>query len=327
MTEHAIEATAAHTAVTFDDILLAQGRITPYLKPTPLESAPELGANAYLKLENANLTHSFKIRGALNAMLSLDAAAKARGVVAASSGNHAQGIAYAAHLAGVRARIVMPEHTPKKKVNGVRRWGAEPVLFGPTYDDAEAEGRRLEKADDMTFISPYNDRHVIAGAGTVGVEIVNALPYVERVLVPVSGGGLIAGVATAVKALRPWAKVIGVNAESAPAMYNTFYNTSKPQVWETLAEALSGEVEAGSITLDICKQYVDEIVLVSESQIAAAMRWMIGTQGWLVEGGGAVCVAALLHGIVPADERVTAAVISGGNVDLETVQQIIGMKA
>lgn len=322
MTEHATE-TATHIAVTFDDILLAQGRITPHLRPTPLESAPELGANAYLKLENANLTHSFKIRGALNAMLSLDETARARGVVAASSGNHAQGIAYAAHLAGVRARIVMPEHTPKKKVNGVRRWGAEPVLFGPTYDDAEAEGRRLEKADGMTYISPYNDRHVIAGAGTVGLEIVTALPYVERVLVPVSGGGLIAGVATAVKTLRPWAQVIGVNAESAPAMYNYFYNTGKPQVWETLAEALSGEVEAGSITLDICKQHVDEIVLVSEDQIAAAMRWMIGTQGWLVEGGGAVCVAALLQGVVPVNDAVTAAVISGGNVDLETVRGVL----
>jgi threonine dehydratase len=176
----------------------------------------------------------------------------------------------------------------------------------------------------MTYISPYNDRHVIAGAGTVGLEIVAGLPYIERVLVPVSGGGLIAGVATAVKSLRPWAKVIGVCAESAPAMYNFFYNTTKPQVWETLAEALSGEVEAGSITLDICQQYVDEIVLVSEDQIAAAMRWMIGTQGWLVEGGGAVCVASLLHGVVPVNDAVTAAVISGGNVDLETVRQIIG---
>jgi threonine dehydratase len=219
----------------------------------------------------------------------------------------------------------MPLHTPARKVNGVRRWGAQAVLFGATYDDAEAEGRRIEAAEGLTFISPYNDARVIAGAGTVGLEIVEALPEVERVVVCVSGGGLIAGVATAVKALRPQAQVIGVNAESAPAMYNTFYGTGRPQVWDTLAEALSGEIEAGSITLDICRQHVNQIVLVNEAQIAAAVRWMIEGQGWLVEGGGAVGIAAWMSGVIARDDRPTALVVSGGNIDADTLARALAL--
>lgn len=306
----------------FPDIVQAQIRLRAYLQPTPLEHAPDLGEQVYLKLENANKTHSFKIRGALNALLSLDEAARQRGIVTASSGNHAQGVSYAAHVVGARAQILMPNHTPKKKVNGVRRYGAEAVLFGDNYDESEAEALRRGREEGKTFVSAYNDRYVMAGAGTVGMEIVQQLPQVERVVVCVSGGGLIGGTAMAVKHLRPDCEVIGVNAESAPAMYNEFYKTDKPQVWETLAEALSGEIEPGSITVPVAHEYVDRMVLVSEAQIAAAMRFMLGVQGWLVEGGGAVGVAALLHGIIPAD-KVTAVVVSGGNVDPETVQTVL----
>ena len=268
------------------DIVLAQQRLGAHLQPTPLEAAAELGASIFLKLENANLTHSFKIRGALNAMLSLDENARAKGIVAASSGNHAGAVAYAAQLCGVSAQILMPVATPKKKVSGVRRYGAEAVLHGDNYDETEAEGLR-RASSGSTWISPYNDRRVIAGAGTIGLEIVAQLPQVQRVLVPVGGGGLIAGVATAVKALGADIEVIGVNAESAPAMYNAFHASDKPQIWETLAEALSGEIEAGSMTLPICKRCLDDVVLVAEQQIAAAMRFMIEVQGWVVEGGGA----------------------------------------
>lgn len=309
--------------VTFDDILRANERIRPYLQSTPLETAPTLGAQVALKLENLNLTHSFKVRGALNAILSLDEETKAQGIIAASSGNHAQGVAYAAHVTGTPARIVMPTHTPRRKVDGVRRWGAEAVLFGATYDEAEAEGRRLESTEKRPFVSPYNDPHVIAGAGTVGLEIALEMPTVERVLVPVSGGGLISGVALAIKTLRPTAEVIGVCAESAPAMYNTFYDTTLPQVWDTLAEALSGEIENGSITIDLARRYVDRVVLVSESEIRAAMRWAVDALGLLIEGGGAVGIAALRSGVVTPDERPTAVVISGGNLDLETVQRVL----
>jgi len=308
--------------ITLGDIIRAHQRLKPLLPYTPLEPAPDLGENIHLKLENANRTHSFKIRGALNAVLSLDDNARQQGIIAASSGNHAQAVAYASHLTGAKAQILMPKHTPNKKVNGVKRYGATPILFGDNYDEAEAEALQRAKTEG-TWVSPYNDPQVIAGAGTVGVEIVEQLPDVERVVVCVSGGGLIAGVATAVKELKPDVEVIGVNAESAPAMYNVFYETDKPQVWDTLAEALSGEIEAGSVTVPISQQYVDDMVLVSEEQIAVAMRWMIAVQGWLVEGGGSVGVASLLHDVLPRDGRVTAVVVSGGNVDPETVQSIL----
>lgn len=309
--------------ITLGDIIRAQHRLKGLLQYTPLEAAPDLGENIYLKLENANKTHSFKIRGALNAVLSLDESARQKGIVAASSGNHAQAVAYASHLTGANAQILMPKHTPKKKVNGVKRYGAEAVLFGETYDEAEAEGLRRGRDNRLTWVSPYNDQNVIAGAGTIGVEIIEQLPDVERVVVCVSGGGLIAGVATAIKELKPNVEVIGVNAESAPAMYNVFYDTDKPQVWETLAEALSGEIEHGSMTVPISQKYVDDIVLVSEEQIANAMRWMMDVQGWVVEGGGAVGMASLLHDVLPRDGQITAVVVSGGNVDGKTLRDVL----
>lgn len=309
--------------ITLGDIIRAQHRLKGLLQPTPLESAPDLGENIYLKLENANKTHSFKIRGALNAVLSLGESAWGKGIVAASSGNHAQAVAYASHLTKTHAQILMPKHTPQKKIKGVKRYGAEAILFGDNYDEAEAEGLRRGREKGLTWVSPYNDPHVIAGAGTVGVEIIEQLPDVERVVVCVSGGGLIAGVATAVKQLKPEVEVIGVNALSAPAMYNVFHQTDKPQVWDTLAEALSGDIEDGSITIPISRKYVDDIVLVTEEQIANAMRWMINVQGWIVEGGGAVGIASLLHDVIPDDDRITAIVVSGGNVDGSTLRDIL----
>lgn len=309
--------------VTASDILAARERLTGYLRPTPLEHIPHIGGNVWLKLENANRTHSFKIRGALNAMLSLDEAARARGIVTASSGNHAQGVAYAAHLLGLPAKILMPMHTPKKKVDGVRRYGAEVLLFGENYDETELEGRRLEQVEGRTFVSPYNDARVVAGAGTVGVEIVEELPEVERVIVPASGCGLISGVGLAIKHANPAIEVIGVNALSAPALYNWLNGEQLPQVWDTLAEALSGEIEVGSITFDISKQVVDRCELVTEKQIAHAMHWLMVNAGWIAEGGGSVGVAALLAGIIPLDERPTAVVISGGNVDEATLRRVL----
>ena len=308
--------------VTLGDIIRAGHRLAPHLQQTPLEDAPALGADTWLKLENANKTHSFKIRGALNAVLSLDNVARSRGIIAASSGNHAGAVAYAAHLTGASAQILMPVTTPKKKVDNVRRYGAEAVLFGDNYDEAEAEALR-RVGEGRTWVSPYNDPHVIAGAGTIGVEILQQLPAVERVIVPVSGGGLIAGVATAIKELNPEIEVIGVNAKSAPAMYNAFHETDRPQVWDTLADALSGEIEVGSITVPICQRYLDDMALVSEGQMASAMRFMLEKQGWVVEGGGAVGVAAVMHDVVPRDCTITAVVVSGGNVDLAVLARVL----
>jgi len=308
---------------TLSDVVNARERLNTYLNPTLLETAPGLGEQVWLKLENTHPTHSFKIRGALNAIFSLTEMAKAKGVVTASSGNHAQGLAYAAHLTQTRAKILMPKHTPQRKVNGVKRYGAEALLFGHNYDETEAEARRIEREEHMTFVSAYNDAHVVAGAGTIGLEILDQLPDVERVVVCVSGGGLIAGIAMVIKSRKPNVEVIGVNAVSAPAMYNHFYNTQYPQVWDTLAEALSGEIEDGCITLGIVKKYVDRIMLVTEEAIADAMRWMVDVQGWIVEGGGAVGVAALRSNVIPADGRPTAVVVSGGNVDGATLRRVL----
>ncbi|MCA9909104.1 MAG: threonine/serine dehydratase, partial [Anaerolineae bacterium] len=258
--------------ITLSDIALARYRLSTHLTPTPLEPASGLGNHIWLKLENANKTHSFKIRGAINAMLALDNRARGRGIVTASSGNHAQGIACAANLLGMRARIVMARNTAERKVRGVIRWGSEPLLFGEGYTEAEAEALRVRDAIGAIYISPYNDPNVIAGQGTIGLEILDALPDVERVIVPTSGGGLISGVALALKAIKPSVEVIGVNLERSPAMYNAFYGEQLPVYEDSLADALPGEIEQGSITIDIVRERVDGIVLVSEEAVAQAMR-------------------------------------------------------
>lgn len=310
--------------VNNSDILKATDRLRHYLIPTPLEYAPALAPKAWLKLEITNPTHSFKIRGALNAVLSLTELGRHSRIIAASSGNHAQGVAYAAYQTGMQARIYMPQHTPQRKIHGVRRYGTEAILFGTTYDEAEAEARRIAREANIPFISPYNDAQVIAGAGTIGHEILAQLPTTAQVVVPVSGGGLISGIATAIKATRPDISIIGVNTVSAPAMYNRFHGTQLPENPETLAEALSGDIETHSITLPIVKSLVEDMVLVTEEQIAAAMYWMIEAQGWLVEGGGAVGVAAVLHKIIAADERPTVIVISGSNLDMAAIRHVMG---
>ncbi len=305
-----------------DQITLAGERLRPYLPPTPLEEAPTLGSGVWLKLENSNKTHSFKVRGALNAILSLSDSDRARGVIAASTGNHAQGVAYAANLVGVRACIIMPEQVARRKAAGARRYQAETILYGETYEEAEAEAHRRADLDGMTYLSAYNHPDVIAGAGTVGLEIFETLSAVERVVVPIGGGGLISGVAAALKTLKPSVEIIGVNALASPDMYNYFYRLEHPVSHDTLADALPGGVEAASMTLDLVQQYVDRIVLVSEDAIARAMRWMVFEQGWIAEGGGVVGAAALQSGAVEADQQ-TVIVISGGNVDGDVLRRVL----
>jgi threonine dehydratase len=304
------------------DIVLARHRLSGYLRPTLLEPAPALGHSVWLKLENTNRTRSFKVRGALNALLALSPEARVKGIVTVSSGNHAQGVAYAAHLLGIYAKILMPVHTPRRKVDGARRYGADVILFGSNYDETEAEGRRLERTEGFTFISPYNDPLVVAGGGTVGLEILDDFPEVERVLVPASGCGLISGIGVAVKSRNASAEIIGVSSVSTPALYNFIHGTQNPQIWDTLAEALSGEIEAGSITFDLARRVVDQAVLVSEEAIAEAMRWLAFQAGWIVEGGGAVGVAALLSGVIEANVAPTVVVVTGSNVDEETFRRV-----
>jgi threonine dehydratase len=307
------------------NVVLARYKLSRYLQPTPLEAAPGLGKNIWLKLENTNKTHSFKVRGALNALLSLSDEARARGIVTASSGNHAQGVAYAAHLLGVPAQIVMPAQTARRKVDGVRRWGDPTIIFTDDYDEAERTALQRSQTENLTYISPYNHPQVVAGQGTIALEILEAQPDTARVIVPVGGGGLISGIALALKALKPSIEVIGVNVAVSPDMFNFFYNETRSLSSNTLADALPGAIEDGSITFDLTRQFVDQIVLVDEAAVAAAMRWLLADAGWLVEGGGAVGVAALQSGqIAPSAEGATVIVVSGGNVDIEKVRAVLG---
>jgi threonine dehydratase len=310
------------TQLSITDIFQAQKNLAPHLSPTPLEQAPDLGETAYFKLENLQKIRSFKIRGALNAILSLSEEEKARGIIACSAGNHGQGIAYAAHLLGIPAKIVMPAHAPKRKIKGVRQYGADILLHGDTYEAAELHARKMETQMGMTFISPYNHPLVIAGQGTIGLELFQALPTLGRVIVPVGGGGLLAGIGLVCKTFRPDCEVIGVQSMATPAMHNYFYGTTHPQT-ESLADGLSGDIEGGSITLELCKRYVNQVVLVHEEQIRTAIRWMLEYHNWVIEGAAAVGIAAIQSGYIPVDSRPTALIICGGNLDYDQLREIL----
>lgn len=304
-------------SLKFADFLNAQRRIRPYLSPSLVEASPTLGANLYFKLENTNPTHAFKVRGALNAILAQVERAKAQGVIAASAGNHAIGLAYAAKLAGVKATIVMPTTTPQRKVKGAQGYGGVALLYGDDYDAAELYARQLEQERGELFVSAYNDPYVIAGQGTIGLEIFEQLPTIQRLIVPTSGGGLLAGVGMVAKLIHPDIEVIGVQSVATPALYNRFYQANLPQL-DTVADGLAGDIEADSITVPICQTYTDKLVLVEETAIAEAIRWMFRQHGWVIEGAAAVGIAAILSGeISPMQGQDTAIIVSGANIDAD----------
>ena len=306
--------------VNLQTIFAARSRIAPFVWHTPLEFSRELGA--HLKLENLQRTGSFKLRGALNRILALTDEEKRRGVVAASAGNHAQGVAFGCARVGVSALVVMPEATPRTKVEATRSYGVEIKLFGATYDGAEAEARRIERESGRVFISPYNDPLIIAGQGTVALEILEDLPDVAQVLVPVGGGGLISGVGVALRAVNPAIRVIGVTSRATPAMYNHVKRERLPQL-PTIAEGLSGEVEPGALTLDIVPQVVDDILLVEERDIRAAIAWLVEAHHLIAEGSGVVGIAALRQWPDLLAAGYTAVIVSGGNLDIDELRRVI----
>ena len=305
---------------TLQDIWAARARIAPFARHTPLDFSRGLGA--YVKLENLQRTGSFKLRGALNRVLSLSNQEKLRGVVAASAGNHAQGVAFGCAQVGVSALVVMPEPTPHTKVQATQSYGVGIRLFGATYDDAEAEARRIERESGRVFISPYNDPLVIAGQGTIALEILQDLPDVAQVLVPVGSGGLISGVGTALKAINPAIRVIGVTSRATPAIYNHVKGDHLPQL-PTIAEGLAGQVEPGALTLDIVPQVVDDVLLVEEEDIRASIAWLVEVHHLIAEGSGAVGMAALRRWPELADAGRTAVIVSGGNLDIEELRRVI----
>lgn len=307
---------------TLADVIKAEKRIHQHFYPTPIEKADGLGENTFFKLENLNFTRSFKIRGALNAILNLSEAERARGIITASAGNHAQGVAYAAQLTHTPATVIMPKHTPQRKVQGTERYGANVILHGEGYTAAEIFALEQQHITGRTYISPYNHRDVIAGQGTIAMELFEQLPRIDRVIVPVSGGGLIAGIALVCKLMNLDCEVVGVQSTATPAMYNYLYNTQF-RAAETIAEGLEGEIEPGSMTLEMCRQYVDQVLLVEENLLGENIRWMLETHNWVIEGAAAVGIAALRSGQIPSDEKTTVVIIGGGNLDYTTLQSLL----
>lgn len=310
--------------VTPDDIAAARARIAGRVRRTPMPADPvlsaRLGVPVLMKAEHLQETGAFKLRGATNAVLSLAPDALSRGVVTASTGNHGRALAHAARLAGTRAVVCLSRLVPQNKVAAIRDLGAEVRIVGASQDEAMVEVARAVRDEGLTEIAPFDDAAVVAGQGTIGLEIAEDAPDATTILVPLSGGGLIAGIAVAVKALRPDTRIVGVTMESGAAMMASLAAGAPVEVEEavSLADSLGGGVGlANRITFPICRALVDETILLTEAEIAEGMRHL-AAQGHVVEGAAAVGTAALLAGKIRAEGLAggpVVTVLSGGNVD------------
>lgn len=310
--------------LTLEMIQEAQAALRGIARRTPLDHAPRLGKNIYIKAENLQLTGAFKLRGAYNKIRSLTPGEADKGVIACSAGNHAQGIALSATKLGIKSIICMPAGAPISKVEATKEYGAEVVLVPGVYDDAAREAERLTKEHGYTFAHPFNDPYVIAGQGTVGLEILEQLPEVDQVVVPIGGGGLISGIAFAIKSLKPDCRVIGVQAAGAASMYTSRQEGHAVELGSvaTIADGIAVK-KPGDLTFSLCQQYVDEIVTVSEDEIASAILALMEGQKTVAEGAGATPVAACMFGKVDTETKKTVCVVSGGNVDVTTLSRVI----
>ena len=315
-------------SVTLADVEAARARLRGVIHETPCAFSQSLsdltGARVFVKLENLQMTGSFKERGAANVLLQLPPAERKRGVVTASAGNHGLAVAFHAARLGVGAVIVMPEWAPLTKVTAARRHGAEVVLPGENYDEAYARVREYEAERGLVFVHPFDDPRVIAGQGTIGLELVAQVPDLEAVLVPVGGGGLAAGIGVAVKAGKPGAEVIGVQADEIAAMKAAWATGERLTVppGPTIADGIAVR-RAGEHTLALCRRWVDQIVSVSEEEIANAILLLLEIEKTVVEGAGAVPLAALVNKKVALAGKTVALVLTGGNIDVNLVSRII----
>ncbi|WP_264212037.1 hydroxyectoine utilization dehydratase EutB [Leisingera thetidis] len=314
--------------ITLQDSYQARARIAGRIRRTALVESPSLssltGGQVSLKLENSQITGSFKLRGATNAVLSLTEAQRAAGVVGVSTGNHGRGLAYAAAQAGVRCVICMSELVPRNKVEGIKSHGAEVRIKGHSQDDAQVEVDRLV-AEGMTMLPPFDHRGIIAGQSTVALEMLEQAPDLETVLVPLSGGGLISGVAMVMKAVNPAIRVIGVSMERGAAMHASLQAGKPVQVEElpTLADSLGGGIGLdNAYTFEMTKALVDDVVLVSEAEIAAAIRHAYFQERQVIEGSGSVGIAALLAGRIE-NPGCCVSLVSGQNIDMALHRHII----
>lgn len=314
------------SAITFELVQEAARAIAGHVVKTPLSHARTLsemfGAEVWLKFENLQYTASFKDRGSLFKLLSLSDEVRARGVVAASAGNHAQGVAYHAQRLGTPAAIVMPAFTPYTKVEGVKRFGAEAILKGETLEDAGVEARRIERERGVAFVHPYDDAHVIAGQGTVGLEIAAGPVRFDDVVIPIGGGGLFAGVATALEALSPETRLTGVEAALYPSMFSALRGVEAPVAKPTLAEGIAVKAP-GVLTLPIVARRADKIVLVDEAALEIAVELFADIEKTVVEGAGAAALAALMTEPARFAGRKVCLVLSGGNIDAFVLAQTL----
>jgi threonine dehydratase len=314
--------------LTLERVQAARARLSGRVLPTPCRLSARLserlGISIYLKLESLHPTGSFKERGACNRLLLLSETERARGVIAASAGNHAQAVARHAAALGIEATVVMPETTPLVKVTAARRLGAEVVLFGASYDDAAERADSLVKERDLTLIHPFEDLEVMAGQGTIALELAEQVPDVDAVVVPIGGGGLIAGIATVVKALTPAVRVYGVESRTFPGMKRAVELSSPPSILggKSIADGIAVR-RVGTLTRSVVERTVDEVVLVDEEEIAEAILLLLEGDKTVAEGAGAVGVAALVYERIPPGARSLVVVVSGGNIDVNLMSRII----
>lgn len=304
--------------LTLQDIQDAAARVSPHILDTPFVESRTLsqltGAQIFLKFENLQFTASFKERGACNKLAQLSEEQRRRGVIAMSAGNHAQGVAYHAQRLGLRAVIVMPRFTPGVKVERTRGFGAEVVLHGDTLDEARQHAQTLAAAQQLTFVHPYDDEAIMAGQGTVALEMLRVVPDLDALVIAVGGGGLMAGVATVARALRPQIELVGVQTSRFPAMVNALHGTHHPQGSSTIAEGIAVG-SPGLLTREVLAERIDDMVLVDEGDIEQALVMLLEIEKTLVEGAGAASLAAILKQPERYRGRKVGLVLCGGNID------------
>ena len=312
----------------YSDIIKAQMRLKGIVKHTPLEHTKSFsamsGANVYMKLENMQSTGSFKVRGAYNKLSSLSKEELSKGVVCASAGNHAQGVAFAARIVGVKAKVFMPVFTPPLKVIATRSYGADVVLEGDTFDDAYAAAMKYQSESGAHFVHPFDDPLIIAGQGTIGLELFQAMDSIQDVLVPIGGGGMIAGIAIALKEMNPDIRIIGVEAAGAQSMKNSL-KKGKPEKlanMQTIADGIAVKTP-GNLTFEATQKLVDDIVVVDDAEIAHTAYLLLQRAKLLAEPSGVAALAAVLHKKVDLAGRNVVPVISGGNINMGLLEQIL----
>ena len=304
--------------------------IKPFIKKTILKYSDFLSSlcqgTIYLKLENTQLSHSFKVRGAFNKILHLTPEENQKGIITCSSGNHGLATAIAAKELGIAAKIVVPETTPRKKVDKIKKYNVDLVLYGD-YDEAEQKALEIAHKEGKTYVSGYNDPDIIAGHGTIGLEILEEFPEVEKVLVPVGGGGLISGIAIAIKSKNRAIEVIGAQSEASPVMYESLkagriLKSEEVKIQDSIADGLSGGIEEGSITFAIVQKNVNKVILVKEESIKEAIRLLWEKDSQVVEGAGAVGPAVVIENKEQFKNKKTVIIISGGNINDELFNKI-----